>query len=164
MSATPDLRFGSEITQKPGATNIKYCIQCGKCGGICPLVRLREDYSPTEIVKSVLLGLKDVVLSSNNIWLCLSCQACAKVCPAGIKFQDFMEALRKVLIEKGVTQYNLKCRRCGKTFTTTPILEFAGKKLPKEVKVDEEYLMLCPECKPYALLDKTAPWYDKGAI
>ncbi|MEM3702827.1 MAG: 4Fe-4S dicluster domain-containing protein [Candidatus Bathyarchaeia archaeon] len=164
MSATPDVKFGIEVTQKPKAANIKSCIQCGKCGAICPLVRNREDYSPTEIVKGTLLGLTDLVLSSETIWLCLTCQACAKVCPAGIKFSEFMEALRDVLMKKGVAQHVLQCRRCGKIFTTTPILNFAGKKLPKEMKPTEEYLMLCPECKPYALLNKSAPWYGKGIV
>ncbi|MGB9853314.1 MAG: 4Fe-4S dicluster domain-containing protein [Candidatus Bathyarchaeales archaeon] len=164
MSAIPDLKLGYKITQKIGAESARYCIQCGKCAAICPLVRLREDYSPIEVVKGVSLGLKDMILSSDTIWRCLTCQACTKICPAGVKFQEFMEALRDALIEKGVTQYILRCKRCGKTFTTTPILEFAGKTLPKEVKVDEEYLMLCPECRRYTILSKSARWYGRGIV
>lgn len=164
MSVTPDLKLGLEFTQTAGGGSARRCIQCGKCATICPLVKLREDFSPIEVVKGVLLGLKDMILSSNIIWRCLTCQACTKACPAGIKFPEFMDALREVLIEKGVTQYVLQCTRCGKNFTTTPILEFAGKTLPKEVKVDSEYLILCPECKPYIILNKSARWYGKGIV
>lgn len=164
MSVTPNLRFGLEFARKTKGETARRCIQCGKCATICPLVRLREDFSPIEIVKGVLLGLEDLVLSSDLIWRCLSCQACAKVCPAGIKFPEFIGAVREVLMEKGVTQYYLKCRRCGKAFTTTPVMEFAGKSLPKGVNVDSQYLMLCPDCKPYILLDKSAPWYGKGIV
>ncbi|MEM2546544.1 MAG: hypothetical protein QXM37_02830, partial [Candidatus Bathyarchaeia archaeon] len=64
----------------------------------------------------------------------------------------------------GVTQHVLRCNRCGKTFTTAPILKFAEKKLPKEMKPIEDYLMLCPNCRPYALLKKSAPWYGKGIV
>jgi len=164
LSVIPDLKLGSEVMQKLGTASARYCIQCGRCASICPLVRLREDYSPTEVVKGVLLGLKDMVLSSDVVWRCLSCQACTKICPAGVKFPEFMDALRGTLIKKGITQYVLRCKRCGKNFTTTPILEFAEKTLPKEVKVDADYLMLCPECKPYAILNKSARWYGKGIV
>jgi heterodisulfide reductase subunit C len=125
---------------------------------------MRENYSPIEIVRGVLLGLKDMVLSSDVIWRCLSCKACTDICPAGIKFSDFIESIRKVVMDKGVVQYVLRCKRCGRIFTTTPILELVEKMLPKEVKLDEEYLMLCPNCKPYALLNKSARWYGKGIV
>ncbi|MCX8178085.1 MAG: hypothetical protein N3F10_07330 [Candidatus Bathyarchaeota archaeon] len=69
------------------------------------LCRDREHYSPIEVIKSVSLGLKDIVLSSDEIWLCLSCQACMGICPAGIKFQDFMNVLRRILGGEGVTHY-----------------------------------------------------------
>jgi len=164
LSVTPDPKFGLEMLTPQNAANIRGCIQCGKCSSVCPLVRHREHYSPIEVVKSVTLGLKDIVLSSDEIWLCLTCQACTKICPAGIKFQNFMDDLREALKGKGVTDYILRCKRCGKEFTTTPILKFAEKLMPKEVKVYEDYLMLCPQCKAYVLLDKSAPWYGRGII
>lgn len=164
MSVTPDPKLGSEFSQKRGITTVKHCIQCGKCSSVCPLVRHREHYSPIEVIKSVLLGLKDIVISSDEIWLCLSCQACTRICPAGIKFQDFMNVLRGILEGKGVTHYIQRCRRCGREFTTTPVLRFAEKLLPKEIRIDEEYLMLCPDCKAYAILAKSAPWYGKGMV
>lgn len=164
MSVTPDLKFGSEFLQTSSGASARSCIQCGKCAAICPLVRMREKYSPIEIVRGVLLGLKDTVLSSDVIWRCLSCQACTNICPAGIKFSDFIESIRKVVMDKGVIQYVLRCKRCGKIFTTTPISEFVEKLIPENVKIDEEYLMLCPNCKPYVLLNKSARWYGKGIV
>lgn len=164
MSVTPDPKFGSEFLQTFSGASARNCIQCGKCAAICPLVKLRENYSPIEIVRGVLLGLKDMLLSSDVIWRCLSCKACAEVCPAGIKFGEFIESIRTVTMDKGVTHYVLRCKRCGRIFTTTPISELVEKMIPKDVKIDEEYLMLCPACKPYNILDKSARWYGKGIV
>jgi len=75
-----------------------------------------------------------------------------------------MDDLREALKERGITDYILRCKRCGKEFTTTPILKFAEKLVLEEVKVDEDYLMLCPQCKTHVLLEKSAPWYGRGVI
>lgn len=133
-------------------------------GNALPLVpvRHREHYSPIEVIKNVLLGLKDIAISSDEIWLCLSCQACTRICQAGIKFQGFMNVLKGILEEKGVTHYIKRCRKCGREFTTTPVLRFAEKLLPKEIKVDKEYLMLCPTAKPMPFLPSRRLGMEKG--
>jgi len=78
LSATPDPKFGLEILTPQNAANIRVCIQCGKCSSVCPLVRHREHYSPIEVIKSVTLGLKDIVLSSDEICCALPARPAQK--------------------------------------------------------------------------------------
>jgi len=160
MRGNLDPKFKFEVAQMPGGETIKYCFQCGKCVAACPVGRF-EDYSPIKILRATFLGLKETVLSSDIIWRCLTCKACTEICPSGVKFTEFIEAVRRIAIEEGVTEYILRCKRCGKSFTTTPILELVERLLPKEIKLDGEALTLCPSCRRYGTTNKLAQWYER---
>ncbi len=122
------------------------CIDCGKCVSSCPVAKEGEYFSPRVIIEKALLGFS--FLEERNLWLCFTCNSCTERCPSNVRFAEFVEAVRLIAIEKGITQYCLYCKRCGKYFMTTPILEH-HKEVIEETKLDEGSLMFCDRCKRY---------------
>jgi len=96
-----DPKFKLEIAEMPGGESIVYCFQCGKCTATCPVRRFEEAYKPREIIRATLLGLKDVVLSSDVIWLCGVCYSCTERCPQGVRITDVIRSIRNLAVKKG---------------------------------------------------------------
>lgn len=96
-----DPKFKYEIAREPGGENIRYCFQCGKCTATCPVRRVEETYKPRQILRAALLGLREVVLSSDVIWLCASCFSCTERCPQGVQLTNVMRAIRNIAVREG---------------------------------------------------------------
>lgn len=78
------------------------CIQCGMCGGSCPLGHAM-DYLPRKIIHLAREGLVEPVLRSTTPWLCVSCYTCAARCPGGLPITDVLfPALRDAALAAGV--------------------------------------------------------------
>ncbi|MBI4946909.1 MAG: 4Fe-4S dicluster domain-containing protein [Bacteroidetes bacterium] len=52
------------------------------------------DYSPSQIIHAVRLGMIELVLNSNTIWLCASCETCTARCPQDVDIAKVMDAAR----------------------------------------------------------------------
>ena len=50
-------------------TDVNLCFQCGKCAAGCP-VAYAMDFTPTQLIHAIQLGIDDVVLHSKSMWLC----------------------------------------------------------------------------------------------
>jgi len=96
-----DPKFKFEVAQMPGGESIRYCFQCEKCTATCPVRRFDDTYRPTQIIKATLLGLKEMVLSSDVIWLCVVCYSCTERCPQGVRLTDVMRAIRNLAVKEG---------------------------------------------------------------
>ncbi len=95
-SASPDPRTAWRQEFNP-------CIQCGMCGGSCPLAFAME-YTPRHSIYLLKEGLLDQVLKSNTLWLCVSCYNCTSRCPSGLKITDVLfPALRDAAMSAGHT-------------------------------------------------------------
>ena len=92
--------FLSEIEELSGQ-NVMACYQCGKCSAGCPMVSLM-DQLPSEVIRLVQLGQVQDVLDSKTIWLCASCFSCTARCPKGVDLARVMEALRQLLLRRGI--------------------------------------------------------------
>lgn len=77
------------------------CYQCRKCTSGCPLT-FAMDYYPDQIVRYLLLGLEDKVLSSATIWVCSSCETCTTRCPNDIDIAGLMDYLKQQAHAKGM--------------------------------------------------------------
>ncbi|MCK5850391.1 MAG: 4Fe-4S dicluster domain-containing protein [Kiritimatiellae bacterium] len=105
-----DPSFKHEVASKPGGENIKKCFSCGTCTGACPVFRVESKYNPRKIIRMILLGMREEVLSSKIIWLCARCYACTAHCPQEVSFADVMVVLRDMAIKEGYAEPDLPDR------------------------------------------------------
>jgi heterodisulfide reductase subunit C len=112
-----------------------------------------DDYSfevsPQGVIESVLLGSE--ALEDNQLWFCLTCDLCTDICPEEVRFGDFIEAARQIILEAGVTEQAVFCRRCGTYLCPQHTMEYVIKKVGE---VAEELLTLCPGCRQYEFGEK----------
>lgn len=76
------------------------CYHCGKCSGSCPYAS-EMDQTPRETMEYLMDGRVEI-LDYNTIWLCSSCLSCSARCPNDIDIACVMEALRQIILRKGV--------------------------------------------------------------
>jgi heterodisulfide reductase subunit C len=96
-----DLEFKNQVASRPGGENVTNCFLCGTCTAGCPVSSLSGDYNPRRIMRMILLGMKEEVLSSPEIWQCNQCHACVAHCPQNVRFADVMRVLRQMAVEEG---------------------------------------------------------------
>ena len=99
--AAYDPNFKYDVAAHPGGEQIKVCYSCGTCTAGCPVSDVDSRYSPRKIIRQVLLGQREAVLSSPLLWYCETCYACTAYCPQNVKFGDVMRALREMAVEEG---------------------------------------------------------------
>jgi heterodisulfide reductase subunit C len=93
--------FKYEVAEKPGGEHIKACFACGVCTGGCPVAEVDDRYDPRKIIRMIMLGMKERVLSSDFIWLCSLCNTCSFICPQDVRFSEAMEVLREMAVQEG---------------------------------------------------------------
>ena len=96
-----DPKFKDEVAATPGGENIKRCFFCGTCSAGCPVHETSDKYNPRKIIRMILLGMREKVLSSNFVWLCASCYTCRERCPQDVKMSDIMTAVRNIAVREG---------------------------------------------------------------
>lgn len=107
--------FHREVEMRtPGQTRLERCIQCGTCGGSCPVAQ-DIDYTPRKIFAMIKAGMEEEVLKSNSPFYCLSCYTCTVRCPQNIHITDIMYTLKNMAIEKGLARVN-PAKHFSKTF------------------------------------------------
>ncbi len=95
----PDFKF--EVSSHPGGEHLKACFACGACTGGCPASEVDHAYDPRKIIRMILLGMKEKVLSSDIIWLCSMCFTCSFHCPQDVQFVKVMGVLRDMAVMEG---------------------------------------------------------------
>ncbi|MDY6861753.1 MAG: 4Fe-4S dicluster domain-containing protein [Thermodesulfobacteriota bacterium] len=91
--------FGLKISNL-SKEDIYKCYQCGKCTAGCP-VASDMPHKPSQIMRFIQLGFKDMILNSKTIWMCASCETCSERCPKGIDIAKIMDTLRVLCREEG---------------------------------------------------------------
>ena len=85
-----------EITE----TNIRLCLDCGKCTVVCPVAQHDPAFNPRLIAQRRLSqnshGARD-----ETIWSCLSCYMCVERCNYHVKFPRFIHSLRAEALAEG---------------------------------------------------------------
>ena len=95
-----DLSFRDEIASHPGGENIRRCFACGTCAAGCPVTDVDSDYNCRRIIRQILFGMREEVLSSPLIWMCLVCYRCYVRCPQKVNFTDIMRVLRYLAVKE----------------------------------------------------------------
>ena len=97
-------KFREEIQSMPDGEELSACFACSTCTAACPIANIWE-YKPHQLIRMIILGLRDEVLSSDEIWLCLTCFQCQERCPQKVreegKVPPNIVGLGKELLEKG---------------------------------------------------------------
>lgn len=109
--------FVDEFIEESG-TDIRQCYQCAKCSGGCPGT-FAMDYLPNQIIRMLMLGMKEEVLKSKTIWVCMSCNTCTTRCIRDIDVAHVMDSLRKEAIKHGYTEHAKNVTICNDTFLWT---------------------------------------------
>ena len=92
--------FKYEVASQIGGEGLLRCLKCGACSGGCPVGSV-IDYRPRKVLGNVLLGLKEEVLSSDQIWLCAACFTCEERCVQQVNFTDVITVLRNIASQEG---------------------------------------------------------------
>lgn len=98
---TLDPQFKHEVASCAGGENIKLCFACGTCTAGCPVSEVDPEFNPRKIIRQVLLGMRDEVLSSPVLWRCVQCYSCTAKCPQNVKFREVVRALRQMAVDEG---------------------------------------------------------------
>jgi len=98
---TLDTNFKDDIASRPGAEFFKRCFSCGTCTASCPVSEIDENFNPRLIIRQCLLGMREKVLSSPELWYCVQCYTCYARCPQDVRFTDVMAVIREMAVEEG---------------------------------------------------------------
>lgn len=131
-----DPDFVDEIV-KAGADRIRTCIQCGTCSSVCPSGR-QTAFKTRELMRKALLGLKDEVLSSPDLWLCSTCYTCLERCPRQIKVTDAILIMRNMAVDHGfmLHQHKKASQKLLSTGHAVPIND-ANREIRKKLGLEE---------------------------
>ncbi len=91
-----DTNFSKEI-KKYGAIDFELCYNCGTCTAICDLTEQSANF-PRKYIRNGVLGQKDEILNSKDLWLCYACGDCSISCPRQAMPTEYMAALRRYAI------------------------------------------------------------------
>lgn len=87
----------TEDIKKYGAFDFTACYNCGNCTAVCNLTKKSANF-PRMMVRYSMLGLKEEILSSKELWLCYSCGECSDSCPREAAPGALMVNLRRYAI------------------------------------------------------------------
>jgi len=94
--------FKNEVALNPGGERALNCYLCGTCAAGCPISEVEADYSPRKIMRKVLLGSRDELLNSGDIWRCWQCHTCVAYCPQDVRFAGVIRALREISLKENI--------------------------------------------------------------
>ena len=91
------------------------CFHCRKCTNGCP-VTFAMDLVPDEVIRLVILGQRERVLSCRTIWVCAACETCTTRCPNEVKIAELMDRLKEMSIREGIPCPRPQVRTLHETF------------------------------------------------
>ncbi|MFX1367390.1 MAG: 4Fe-4S dicluster domain-containing protein [Promethearchaeota archaeon] len=101
-----DSGFRSEIQSMPNGDELSACFACSTCTAACPIAN-QWDYKPHQLIRMILLGMREEVLSSKEIWECLTCFQCQERCPQKVRVTDIIFDLKNLAAEDGKVPANI---------------------------------------------------------
>lgn len=110
----PDYQFVKEL-EKDQVFLTEACFQCRKCTSGCP-VTFEMDLYPDEVIRLVLLGQREKVLTCKTIWVCAGCETCTTRCPNEVKIAELMDRLKEMAIKENAPCSQPQARALHLTF------------------------------------------------
>lgn len=85
----------------PRGEQLRLCLECGNCSGICPFGYLMT-YPPSRLIAMLRADRFNKVLETDTVWMCVSCYACTAVCPSKIPLTlGLMTSVKEELLLAG---------------------------------------------------------------
>jgi heterodisulfide reductase subunit C len=98
--------FRREIQSMPHGQDLSACFACSTCTAACPIANA-WDIKPHQLIRMILLGMREKVLSSKEIWLCLTCYECQERCPQRVRVTDIFFDCKNIAAEEGNIPSNI---------------------------------------------------------
>lgn len=97
-----DPLFKEELAREPGCQHLYRCFACGVCTATCPVAEIEPEFSPSRIIRQILYGMKEGLLTSPALWHCARCARCSFSCPQDVRFLDIIQGLRHLAVREGL--------------------------------------------------------------
>jgi heterodisulfide reductase subunit C/nitrate reductase gamma subunit len=100
-----DNMFIKNLARSNQGNTFSYCFTCTTCTSACPVVRNYENprealgLVPHQIIHAAIVGVGDLIYSSNMLWDCLGCYQCQEQCPQGVRVTDVLYELKNVAMK-----------------------------------------------------------------
>jgi heterodisulfide reductase subunit C len=140
---TPDYHLLDQL-EAVGPFQTGACFQCRKCTNGCP-VTFAMDFYPDEVIRMVILGQREAVLSCQTIWVCAACETCTTRCPNDVRIAELMDGLKEMALREGVPASQPRILALHETFLNN---------IKKRGRLHETTLLPAYLLKSGALLDK----------
>ncbi|MFW9925135.1 MAG: 4Fe-4S dicluster domain-containing protein [Candidatus Thorarchaeota archaeon] len=101
-----DSKFKDEIKSMPNGEELFACFACSTCTAACPIANSWR-YKPHQLIRMIILGMREEVLSSDEIWLCLTCFQCQERCPQKVRVTDIFFDCKNLAAEAGKIPPNI---------------------------------------------------------
>jgi len=88
----------TDLIIEVGGEQLRECMQCGTCTGVCPWPRVKQ-FSPRQVIRYMSFGFEGY--EEEDLWNCVTCNTCVSRCPRGIDIIRVMCAGRAVMLESG---------------------------------------------------------------
>ncbi len=99
-SNSPNWIFYDSIIEKEDIRPFIDCMTCGKCVGDC-IAAKNSEFNVRTIIRKILEGNRDDLISGDEIWRCFLCDLCTIKCPKKIEIKKLILILRKYAIQAG---------------------------------------------------------------
>jgi heterodisulfide reductase subunit D len=133
-------------------TNIRLCLDCGKCTVVCPIAQHDPAFNP-RLIAQRRLSQDSHGSHDETIWSCLSCYMCMERCNYHVKFPKFIHALRAESLAEG---RQIQCSHGGAIQTMMRLMarkDLQQKRLdwlPQDVELSRQSdTLFFAGCAPY---------------
>jgi len=93
--------YDKVLAATPHGEQLRVCLECGNCSGICPFGYLMT-YPPSRLIAMLRADRFNKVLETDTVWMCVSCFACTAVCPSKIPLTfGLMTSVKEELLLAG---------------------------------------------------------------
>lgn len=101
-----DPDFRDQIRNMPNGEELSACFACSTCTAACPIAN-QWLYKPHQLIRMIILGMRNEVLSSREIWECLTCFQCQERCPQKVRITDILFDCKNLAAEAGFIPENV---------------------------------------------------------
>jgi len=74
------------------------------------------DLYPDEVIRMVILGQRETVLTCQTIWVCAACETCTTRCPNDVRIAELMDCLKEMALYEDVPSSQPRILALHETF------------------------------------------------